>query len=576
MRAGLVVRAVRRGAVVMVGAGLVACSTVPTSGPIEQGPVVDAGESAQFIRVIAAPPSAGAGPKEIVRGFLEANASLEADHAIARRYLTPSAAEAWDPDASTTIYEQASLTLSGDSAEAITATMAVSGRLAANGSLETVDPAETEDQVYRLEQVSEDSSRVPEWRIADPTPGVLISDVDLRRAYREYQVHFPSERSTVLVPEARLLPVLGPSLPTALAERVLAGPAEWLARGVRTGPPIGTGLALGAVPVDDGVAVVDLTDQALAATDAQRRDLAAQLTWTLTQVPGVAFVQLRAGGEPLDVPGAPELMDRSVWGDRDPDALSRSGPAATGLPYYTLEGSAVVRVSESNRAALTINVPEAGTSTHLGVSLDQRSAAVVSADRSTLWVIPLVGSEDETGVEGRDLSGPSFDVDGRPWFTDAGRVLRLESGTEAQEVLIRSEDFTAKVSSVHLARDGARILLVAGGELHLGVIHLEGDEVVIGSVRRIATSIDGVLDATWRDSVTLEVLAPVESGGLQVVRVAVGSGQAQQLGAPPVPQEVAGAPGVPTLVSTQEGNLFGNVGLQWREQGPARSVAYPG
>jgi len=99
---------------------------------------------------------------------------------------------------------------------------------------------------------------------------------------------------------------------------------------------------------------------------------------------------------------------------------------------------------------------------------------------------------------------------------------------------------------------------------------------VIGSVHRIATSVTGVLDATWRDSVTIDVLGPVESRGLQVLRVDVGSGEVQQLGAPPVPQEVAGAPGAPTLVSTEEGELFGNVGLQWREQGPARSVAYPG
>jgi len=576
MSAGRALGAARLGVIVLVGAALAACATVPTSGPIEQGPVVDSGESAQFIRVIAAPPSVGAGPKEIVRGFLEANASLEADHAIARRYLTPSASEAWEPDASTTVYEQSSLALSGDSADAITATLAVSSRLGPDGSLETVDPTEAEKLVYRLEQIDDGPSGVPQWRITDPSPGVLISDVDLRRAYRQYQVHFPSERSSVLVPDSRLLPVLGPSLPTALAEQVLAGPAEWLEPGVRTGSPIGTELALGAVPVNDGVAVVDLTDQALAATDVQRRDLAAQLTWTLTQVPGVSYVQLRAGGESFDVPGAPELMDRGVWEDRDPDALTRGPLGDLSVPYFTLEGSAVVRVAGSNRAALTIEAPQADTLIELGVSLDLRTAAVVSQDRTTLWVVPLDGSAGETGVEGRDISGASFDVDGRAWYTDAGRPMRLASDDQAREVPVRSEDFTAKVSSVHLARDGVRVLLVAGGELYLGAIHTEGGELVIGSVHRIATSVEGVLDAAWRDSVTLDVLAPVESGGLQVLRVDVGSGQAQRLGAPPVPQEVAGAPGAPTLVSTEEGQLFGNVGLQWRGQGPARSVAYPG
>ena len=76
---------------------LSACAAVPTSGPIEEGPIVDAGNTAQFIRVIAAPPSVGASPSEIVRGFLEANASLDSGHAIARRYLTSEAAESWDP-----------------------------------------------------------------------------------------------------------------------------------------------------------------------------------------------------------------------------------------------------------------------------------------------------------------------------------------------------------------------------------------------------------------------------------------------------------------------------------------------
>ena len=93
----------------VVAAVLAGCATVPTAGPIEQGPVVDSVESTQFIRVIAAPPSQGASPAEIVRGFLEASASLEQDHAIARRYLTERASEQWDPGARTAVYEESSL-----------------------------------------------------------------------------------------------------------------------------------------------------------------------------------------------------------------------------------------------------------------------------------------------------------------------------------------------------------------------------------------------------------------------------------------------------------------------------------
>ena len=568
----------RAGSVAVAAAacvGLAACAGVPTTGPIEQGPVVDAGESSQFIRVIAAPPSVGASPTEIVRGFFEANASLESDHAIARRYLTPEASDRWDPDAATTVYQQASLKLSEGKGSTINARLAVNNRLNEEGTLDPVDPASKEKIVFTLEQTADGASGIPQWRISDPPPGILISDADLRRAYRQYQVHYPAARSDALVPDGRLLPVVGPSLPTALAQRVLAGPAEWLAPGVRSGAPPGTALALGAVPVTNGVALVELTDEALAATDVQRRDLAAQLTWTLTQLPEVTSVRLQVGGEPYDVPGVPELMDRSVWQARSPDALT-TGPTGTSLlPYYVLDGPAVVRVSEAGRTALPLEVPDAEELIDLGVALDQRSAAAVEPDRRVLWILPLDRGITEQRIEGTRIGGASFDVDGQAWFTDAGRVLRLAPSGLPQEVAVQPE-LAAPITSVHLARDGTRVVLVADEVLYLGVIQPSSNGLVIGSVRRIATSVSGVQDVAWRNSITLDVLGRTDTSSLQVLRVGVGTGEVQLFGAPPDPLEVAGAPGSATLAAGEGDLLFANVGLQWRAQGKARSVAYPG
>lgn len=555
--------------------GLAACAAVPTSGPIEQGPVVDAGESSQFIRVIAAPPSVGASPTEIVRGFLEANASLESDHAIARRYLTSEAAGAWDPDAATTVYQQSSLKLSEGKDSTINARIAINNRLDTEGTLDPVDPAATEKIPFTLKQVADGASGIPQWRITDPPPGILVSDADLRRAYRQYQVHYPSARSSALVPDGRLLPVVGPSLPTALAQRVLAGPAEWLAPGVRTSAPAGTALALGAVPVSNGVALVELTDQALAATDIQRRDLAAQLTWTLTQLPEVTGVRLQVGGEPFDVPGVPELMDRSVWQSRSPDNLT-TGPTGEGLlPYFLLDGSAVIRVSEQGRTSLPVKVPDGDELIDLGVSLDQRSAAAVEPDRRALWILPLDRGISEQRIEGTQIGGASFDVDGRAWFTDDGRLLRLVPNGLPQEVGVRPA-LAEPLTAVHLARDGTRVALVADEEVYLGVIQPSPDGLVVGSVRRIATSVSGVRDVAWRNSVTLDVLGRTDTSSLQVLRIGVGTGEAQLLGSPPDPLEVTAAPGSATLVAGEGDLLFANVGLQWRAQGDARSVAYPG
>ncbi|HYN57227.1 MAG TPA: LpqB family beta-propeller domain-containing protein [Motilibacterales bacterium] len=563
----------------MVAAGclaLAACTAVPTSGPIEQGPVVDAGDSTQFIRVIAAPPSVGASPTEIVRGFLEANASLESDHAIARRYLTPAASGIWDPNASTTVYQQSSLMLSEGSGGEITAGLSINNRLDSAGSLDPVDPAAKEEIDFDLEQVVDGASGGPQWRIVDPPPGILISDTDLRRAYRQYQVHHPSARADVLVPDGRMLPVVGPSLPTALAERVLAGPADWLAPGVRTGAPPGTELALGAVPVSNGVAEVELTDQALAATDVQRQDLAAQLTWTLTQLPGVTGVRLLVGGDRYDVPGAPEVMDRAVWQERSPDSVTTGATADGRFPYYVLEGTEVVRVSDESRTAVAIGVPGAGTLIDLGVSLDQRTASAVEPDRRALWILPLDRGVSEQRVRGTRIGGASFDTDGRAWFTDDGEVKSLSPNGLPQAVAVQPEFGDAPITAVHLARDGTRVVLVVDGILYLGVIQPSTTGLSIGSVRRIATTVARVRDVAWRNSVTLDVLGETQASSLQVLRIGVGTGEAQPLGTPPEPREVAGAPGSATLVAGEDDLLFANVGLQWRAQGAARSVAYPG
>jgi hypothetical protein len=85
-----------------------------------------------------------------------------------------------------------------------------------------------------------------------------------------------------------------------------------------------------------------------------------------------------------------------------------------------------------------------------------------------------------------------------------------------------------------------------------------------------------IRDVAWRSSITLDVLGRTGSSSPQVLRIGVGTGDAQLLGAPPDPVEVAGAPGAATLAAGEGEQLFANVGLQWRAQGPARSVAYPG
>ena len=57
------------------------------------------------VRVLPRDPVVGQSPEEVVSGFLEASASFEVDHEVARRFLSPSAAESWNADAGVTVID---------------------------------------------------------------------------------------------------------------------------------------------------------------------------------------------------------------------------------------------------------------------------------------------------------------------------------------------------------------------------------------------------------------------------------------------------------------------------------------
>ena len=90
---------------VLAGAVLAGCASIPTSGPIQQGVEVGIEGNDQVIRVIARPPQPDMTPTQIVSGFLQASASFEGDHAVARQYLTREAAASWNPSSRVDVYD---------------------------------------------------------------------------------------------------------------------------------------------------------------------------------------------------------------------------------------------------------------------------------------------------------------------------------------------------------------------------------------------------------------------------------------------------------------------------------------
>src|SRR5690606_2050483 len=93
----------RRATVFTAGSAvlLAGCASMPDNGDlrgVESTPRRDA-----QVRVFAMPPSDNATPTQIVQGFLEALTSDDPQYKTARMYLTPRAAENWQPERSTTV-----------------------------------------------------------------------------------------------------------------------------------------------------------------------------------------------------------------------------------------------------------------------------------------------------------------------------------------------------------------------------------------------------------------------------------------------------------------------------------------
>lgn len=553
----------------LAAALLAGCTGIPTSGPIVEGPPIDRNPADQVIRVIARPPQPGMDPTQIIRGFLQASASFEADHAVARQYLTPEAAALWDPDAGTTVYDgipETRLT----SIDVITVTAPQVGTILADGSYAVTPPGRTVTETFTVGRVG------AEWRLAQVPPGLLLSRSDIDRAYRTYNLYFFDPAFTTLVPDPRFIPVGGPGLATSLVQRLLAGPSDWLGPAVRTAIPDGTTLSVEAVPVVEGIAQVDLDSGARLTDDRTRQAMSAQVVWTLRQVSTIASVSLASGGQPLEVPGVANPQPRDSWSQYDPDLMP--GTATS----YFVTGGRVLR-TESDGFGLVPGGAGLGEPPLEGIAVRFDGTDVAGLDPAgALWAADLaVGGPTVPVLEEQGLSRPAFDREGGLWtIAPEGQVRRVLPDGRVNDVPIEGLAFTVVAESLSLSRDGTRAaLIVRRGPrtvlLVAAVVVREGG-VVLVRPRRVENRLATVVDVTWGGASRLLALGTEGASTTQAYDIDLARATIRSLPTPPEAIRIAAAPGFPTLVGTAPGRIVTLTGTQWRDFAVGNSPAYPG
>jgi hypothetical protein len=557
---------------------LAGCASIPTTGAVVPGDPVRAQDPPPYVGIVAAPPRPGADEQAIVNGFLAALSSYVPGYPTAREFLSPDVAAAWRPGERTVIFD-------GDTGPVVTATgegrvglgADVVATLGADGSYTKASAGSRLDLDLRLEQV--DVAGSPEWRITTPPEGVMLSDFDFEREFASYDLYFFDPQYQVLVPDPVHVPRSG-SVTTLLAEALLAGPSDWLAPAVGTAFPDGVALDVRSVPVSGGLAAVALTPEAAEAPPDRREQMAAQLSWTLQQVPEVQRVTITSGGVPLVGDGTtPAPVD--TYERYDPAVLPRESAV-----FVVAEG---VVASSRGDAPQPVGGPlGTGDPVVRSVAVDPaRGSRGVAVDESGTQLLAAGFGTDDTGaslLQGADLAAPAWDRTGLVWSLDRGTGgLTVVDPTTARTaaVAVPPEGGPERPpEQLAVSLDGTRIALRAGGRVWLGLVLRDPAApltVRLDGLREVPVDEVPVLDVAWADPSRLAVLQQAPEQNPTVSVVDTSGARSLSRGTVPGAVALAAAPGQPLVAATEDGRLLRlDVVLRWIPFGEGGAPAYQG
>ncbi|WP_212911901.1 LpqB family beta-propeller domain-containing protein [Streptomyces sp. TS71-3] len=567
------------------------------------------------VRVFAMPPREGAGPDQVVQGFLEALTSDDPKFEMARRYLTGPAAKAWRPELSTTVLAE------GPNPEQISDRGGYDGddgrlfalrghKVASIDEQHAYQPADASySEVVRLRPVNEGGHR--EWRIDRPPSGIVLGASDFQRIYRPvnkyyYEASGPGTGDIGIDTPGRLVadPVyvrqrVDPVTQTVRA--LLDGPTRWLNPMVQTSFPSGTQLKAGVKalsPDDQNRLKVPLNAKAERVGRAQCQRMAAQVVFTLQDLTstGITDVELqRSDGSPLCE------MDEN-------QAAPMHAADRVGYQYFLDSEHRLVRLpgtgTGSHEPAQRVPGPFGKGDKPMGtiaVSRDELHAAGVTLNGRDLYVGDMLSGasygaavlHSDAKSESDRLTAPSWDGHGDLWVADRDpdkpRLLMLEHGT-GNVVTVTTEGLDpARIDAVRLAADGVRIALLVeqdGKEqLKVGrVQRLGGEEhpqVTVADLRPGAPQMEEVTAMSWAGDSRLVVVGR-EHGGVQQVRYVQCDGSAPASGVLPGltgVKEIAAAEDdrLPLLAHSDDGIVRMPPGAPWQTVlKTGTSPVYPG
>lgn len=513
---------------------LSACGGIPTNSAIHQGDSVIGG-SDQFIRVIARPPVANMAPDALVHGFLDACADSTSTFAIARQYLTSEAATAWNPATGIKIYDGNALSLR-TTGQIVKLTAPLDSTVTASGQLSFSSHSANVFANFTLVQ-----NEAKQWRISGLDNGLLLSRSDFERSFRPFSVYYLNDDSSALVPHAIVLPASSVGTATSMTRTLLEGPPQSLKSAVRTAFPSGTKLSYGSVPVNSGIAQVDLSAEVLAASKVERSELSAQLVATLSAIPGVTGVRITVLGQPLKVPGVKSVQTQADWERYS----TRPDPAHVGT--FIVRDKQLVRLEDKSDVVVTsVSNPALAPLGAAAVSSDGQVFAATTNDGKNLLVAPAFGNGLKRIASGEYLSEPTWDRQGNVFVADNGHgILGFTRAGEQLSIVVEGTPIgdVKSIRQIVMAHDGARVAVTFRSgtvdTLAVGIIVHEKKGIRFTQIHRVERSIVNISDVAWAGPNTLEVLGGRTPTYEELLSVDISDGQIASESAPLGAQSIA-------------------------------------
>ncbi|QEW00587.1 hypothetical protein F6J84_11105 [Microbacterium caowuchunii] len=531
-------------AAIAVVAALGGCAGLPTSGPVQPGPVVTAEALAPDVTFRPNAPQPGATPEQIVDGFVTAASGPQNDWQTARLYLAADYREDWKPQAGVIVDVLADRLYVSTGEDTITLQVTPRATVDAGGTYTDSDGASTPPLAYTLAQQADG-----EWRITNAPDGILLDEDVFRSVFHSYSVMYFDPTWEFLVPDLRWFPTYNAA--TRIADALVNGdPAAWLVDSVVTAFPENVDL-VPSVPVPGGVAQAQLSEQALAVDQTTLDRMQTQLSASLATAQ-VSQVEMLVEGARIDARRVP-TQDTMV----DARALVLT-PEGFG---YLVSGdlTPIPGLSEAIERLSPVAVQ---------VGRDRVSAAVRLADGSAA----LVRDDGRvTPLDGRPgLLDPTIDPFGTVWTVPGGDPAATLATTADGDVIAVGGAWTgaSRIHSMQVSRDGTRMAAIVsfGARRVLAVAGVVRDSDGVPRALGEPVVLTGITgegnDVGWLDTVTV---GAISAGGEQTrfVEQPVG-GLVSSVDAPDGAVELAGVNIASAVrLRTADGALFVRRSSNW-------------